>query len=76
MSEILFHPNLKLTEADRIAREQGGRLMWKCGRVRLLKAKQFTDLAFDAFMNQDLTLSMEYLLKANKATEGVLCVSH
>lgn len=44
MSEILFHPYLKLTEAHRIACEQGGRLVWRDGRVRIRLAAQSIEL--------------------------------
>lgn len=34
-AQILFHPQLKLTEAYRLAREQGGMLVCSMGRVRI-----------------------------------------
>ena len=31
-AQILFHPQLKAIDAARIAREQGGRLVWRSSR--------------------------------------------
>lgn len=39
-AQILFHPQLKAIDAARIAREQGGRLVWRSARQRLKQAMQ------------------------------------
>lgn len=39
MNNILFHPHIPMTEANRIAREQGGRLVYVQGSLRIERAK-------------------------------------
>lgn len=47
-AQVLFHPQLKLIDAARIARELGGDLVFRAGRVRIRAAMRHTDRAADA----------------------------
>lgn len=60
MSKILFHPNLNLHEAHRIAAEQGGSLIWSGGRVRLLNAMRLADQAAAAAEAEDYLTALGY----------------
>ena len=70
MGELLFHPNLNLMEAEVIAREQGGRLVWSRGRVRFIKAQMHADSALAAELNEDHQSALEHIGAAQRQIAG------
>lgn len=70
MGELLFHPNLNLSEAEVIAREQGCRLVWSRGRVRLLKAQAHADAAGAAVEGGNYGAALGHIGAALHQIEG------
>lgn len=70
MCELLFHPNLNLVEAEVIAREQGGRLVWSRGRVRLMEARAHVDAAIEAVMGDQYEAALDDIDAAQRQVEG------
>lgn len=70
MSNILFHPQLKLTEAYRLAREQGGMLVYSMGRVRIREAMRHNDQAAAAIEAENYDAALVHLRAAHEAIFG------
>lgn len=68
-AQVLFHPQLTLMEAARVANEQGGRLVWRNGRIRLLNAMRRVDLAAEAAEAADYLSALEHLRAARGEIE-------
>lgn len=66
---ILFHPQLKAIDAARIAREQGGRLVWRSARQRIKQAMQHTDQAAVAAEAEDYYNALQHLRAARAEIE-------
>lgn len=69
MGEVLFHPNLNVSEAAVIAREQGGRLVWRQGRVRLIKAKLHVDASGAAVKGGEYGAALCHIAAARRQIE-------
>ena len=70
MSNILFHPQLKLTEAYRLAREQGGMLVYSMGRVRIREAMRHNDQAAAEIEAGEYDAALVSLRAAHEAIFG------
>lgn len=68
-AQILFHPQLKAIDAARIAREQGGRLVWRSARQRIKQAMQHTDQAAVAAEAEDYYNALQHLRAARAEIE-------
>lgn len=71
MGELLLHPNLRLLEAEIIAREQGCRLVWRRGRVRLIKARLHADAAGAAVKGGEFDAALCHIAAARRQVEGL-----
>ncbi len=71
MREIVMHPATKLAEINRMAREQGGRLVCVNGAVRIRSALPLVDKAFEAVTMGDYSVAQGYMHCARAAVEGV-----
>jgi hypothetical protein len=60
-AELLFHPELTLVEADSLAKAQGGVLVWRGGRIRLLKAKDHAQAANAAVLVGDYEAALGHI---------------
>ena len=65
-AQIIFHPQLKLTEAAELARQQGGSLVWLGGRVRILKARHHADAANKAAAKGDHAAALGHIGEAQR----------
>ena len=65
-AEILLHPHLKLTEAVDLARQQSGVLMWRDGRVRIIKAKIHAGAANLAAAHGDYAAAIQHIGAAQR----------
>ena len=63
-AQILFHPQLKAIDAARIAREQGGRLVWRSTRQHIKQAMRHTDQAAVASEAEDYYSALQHLRAA------------
>ena len=73
-AELLFHPGLSLVEADSLAKAQGGVLVWRGGRIRLMKAQDHADAADAAVMNGQYEAALGHIGEARRqVAEVVFC---
>lgn len=76
MGKILFHPHISGLDAQRIAEEQGGKVVWRGGRVRLLSAMRLCDEAADALEAADHLAALGNLRAAHaELFGGAICVA-
>ena len=71
MSNILFHPNIPVVQAVKIAHSQGGRLVWTDLRPRYSRAMQHNRLALAAIEAQDYEAALGHIRAARAEIEGV-----
>lgn len=76
MSKIFFHPHIKAIDAARIAREQGGRLVWRDARPCITKAQILADAADSAVMRGHYEAALQNTHSARQQIAKVLpCAS-
>lgn len=69
-AQVLFHPQLRLIDAARIAHGLGGRLVWSCGRLRIRKALRLTNQAAVAVEAEDYDAVLRNMRAARAAMFG------
>lgn len=69
-AQILFHPSLKVIDAARIAHGLGGRLVWRCGTLRIREALRLTNHAAAAVEVEDYDAALGHLHAARAAIFG------
>lgn len=70
MSKILFHPDISVVEAARIANSQGGRLVWKDTKPRYSRAMLHNRRALAAIEAQDYEGALGHIRAARDEVEG------
>jgi hypothetical protein len=73
MCVIMFHPDLPVIDAARIARDQGGWLAWHGKRIRLFKAKDHTGAAIEAVMKGDCEAALVHIGAARRQISELPC---
>lgn len=71
MSNLLFHPQVTGAEALRIAAGQGGTLVWRQGRVRLVKCRYHAEAANEAALSGQYEAALGHIAAARKQVEGL-----
>lgn len=71
MSNLLFHPQITGAEALRIAAGQGGTLVWRQGRVRLVKCLHHAEAANEAAQAGQYEAALGHIAAARRQVEGV-----
>lgn len=71
-AQILLHPQLTGAEAQSIAREQGGKLVWRDARVRLIKSRMHADSAHIAILNGQPDTALKHIRDARQQVAEVL----
>lgn len=69
-AQVLFHPQLTLVEAARIAGDMGGDLVCRVGRVRIRLAMRHNDAAMVAVEAENYDAALGHLRAAREAMFG------